>query len=212
MSTVITFREACNKGIIKEGDWINPNSIFSNSPKEVNFGPKKTGFKHGQKFSRKNIKWFYAKDCNGIDALWGSPTNTKLTLNGMIGSCNGVSILNKVSNVLYSDMNRGIIGRAVTEKDILFFKENPNIKLDLGDDTFWLASSHVYTFEGTLYMGLKSISSDEISYTALYSPNGFINTQHKSILTAIGIYFPSEVYVNTKLNQKDNTYELTYIK
>lgn len=152
----ITFKEAVERKIIKEGDKVNINALYPEDSKTAILYPEETGWRKKQVISReKDLQFFFANDKEGIPTFWGDTTSYEVFLRGEQGAENGVVVINKACQP-WSNLENGLKARATEVRDIYYLREKEETKLRLKEYTIaaWLASPYVYPGSSNANFGM----------------------------------------------------------
>lgn len=212
MPNAISLEEAIRKGIINEGDLVNPYGLYYKRSQRIYLKYDEVGTYEVKSFDRENnLKCFFCEDSSGIPTLWFENLSYELCLKGKKGCLNGISTLNKVCN-LYSNINLGMVARPVNKDDILYLsqKEESHKRLNEFENPFWL-DSYCTTFDGkkTHYIGLQIGYKDKILNGSLYCiEEDNESLDHLGVRPAVSIYLPSQIMVSMETYDRTRGWKL----
>ncbi len=207
MAKLISFEEAL-RGTIKEGDEVIINALYPDESEVVKLYPNETGYEEEQLFSREeDLKFFYAKNKEGIPTFWGNATKKQINLYGRTGATFGITSVNKACKP-WTNLEMGLYSKATTEDDYNHLRNTLKLYYDLIRKGSWLGSQYVYTIEGHIYFGLHSVeSSGNVSGYELFSSlSGAFYDDHY-IRPAVSVYLPSKIMVDME-KSKDGAWVL----
>jgi len=208
MKNLIYFEDAIRKGIIKEGDYVDPQKCFRRERTGVLLDRNFTGWITAQYFIREdNLKWIYHKDYNREITLFGTTTNFKLYLQGIVGFDNAVKVLNHIHRT-YTNDEYGILSRGLTESDIKYFERYTDNSIFQNMNSSWLMNNSfvdfvpkdVYSEQGNLCPKLNP------RCIKLFRTEGIIVFQ--GITPVITFSGTKKLMVDTESMKRDGKWEL----
>ncbi len=227
MANIMKFYDAFEKGIIKDGDCINPIQCFPSCYNPITIDAKETGIDTNQTFIREDLKWFCTKDKNRHENIniFSVTTMSCLYLRGLNGAQNGLSIIQTILDRIYSNQTINFKARAINRQDIT--TNFPNLKNILSvciKDRIWLNTLvdredplGIYSYSldclHSIYQGFKACY--------LYSQKNYRNILSvcyddiKNMENTVGcqlgitIQLPSaNIFVDLDSFKKSNTWEI----
>lgn len=174
MSKLITFEQALREKIIRDGELINPNQLFTNIKENVVLIPEETGMEKDQVFKREVLKWFFSTDESGRPAIFGSATENMLSLSGKVGYENSIDIQNRICSHLYSSIDLRFECRSITAVDIdkLNKRSKPYELLIKNNNRSWVATKYAYPCNDVKAYGVRYLDYDTAYYCELFNVNG----------------------------------------
>lgn len=207
----ITFKEAVERKIIKEGDKVNINALYQNDGKEAILYPGETGCEEKQIISReKELNFFFANDEEGIPTFWGDTTSTRIFLEGEQGAENGMAVINKACQA-WSNLKSGLKARATEARDIYHLKKEEITKERLNEyrETALLGSACVSAYTSNTFFGVNLVyGGSSVDSYDFFSSNGYVNYDSYGIRPAVSVYLPSKILVDIQKSKETGIWQL----
>lgn len=182
MAKTITFEDALDAGVIRQGDY-----FVTTTPKDrqVILTAQETGFRDKQSFKIEAGEaklWRLEEELK----MWGEPTKEKLTLYGKDGFIQGIDAMQKVARELYDlpDVFAEVQACGLPEKDYYFSSdkefakilEQAGKKYQHPDDKqmrYWLASRCVNLYSTYVYFRIFDVGGVSVGSSDLYRSDGY---------------------------------------
>lgn len=207
MERYITFDEAVRQEVIKDGDPINLQELFSKENKTVSLSPHHTGYKVEQHFSRENgLEWFYFKDKDGFSNIYGNPTENGLILSGQIGYNNAIYNIKCICS-LFANKKIGMNSRSIMEKDINLLYHKTNII----QNSFLGNLAYKNTSDVAFY-GIRIADQYGVKSHYLYSSDDYSDYIIYPIRPVISFVNPSKIILDTQSKKTSGKWRLSFEK
>ena len=196
MAKLISFEEAL-RGTIKEGDRVIINALYPDESEVVKIYPDETGYKEEQLFSREeDLKFFYAKNKEGIPTFWGDATKKEIYFYGRTGAIFGITSVNKACKP-WTNLEMGLYSRASTADDYNYLRDNLIGYRYILFEPAWLGSQYVDTDDGYVYFGLRNVYDDgSMDWSYLFTSDNGGYSGGNYVRPAVSVYLPSKIMVD----------------